>query len=68
MLAQILWLGYIIGEVSCPARYAEEASSINFRHSVAYGFGCLATALKFCLARLGVLKTPLFPFRRVTGS
>jgi len=61
MLAQILWLGHTIGEVSCPARYTEEASSINFWRSVVYGFGCLGTALKFRIARLGLLKTPMFP-------
>src|SRR6185295_7144823 len=51
MLAQILWLGYLIAEVTCPARYMPEASSINFRRSVRYGLGCLATGLRFRLAR-----------------
>jgi glycosyltransferase involved in cell wall biosynthesis len=51
MLAQILWLGCRIGEVTCPAKYLPEGSSINFRRSVRYGFGCLATALRFRLAR-----------------
>ncbi len=54
MLAQILWLDYAIGEVTCPAKYMPEASSINFRRSVRYGFGCLATALRFRLARWGL--------------
>ena len=53
MLAQILWLGYTIAEVSCPTKYFPEASSINFRRSVQYGLGCLATALTFRLARMG---------------
>jgi glycosyltransferase involved in cell wall biosynthesis len=52
MLAQILWLRYTVGEISCPAKYHGEASSINFKRSVKYGFGCLATALAFRLARL----------------
>jgi glycosyltransferase involved in cell wall biosynthesis len=52
ILAQILWLGQSIGEVTCPAKYMPEASSINFRRSVRYGFGCLATALQFNAARL----------------
>jgi len=39
MLAQAIWFGFQIGEVSCPARYFDEASSINFRRSVKYGFG-----------------------------
>ncbi len=61
MLAQILWLGYTIAEVSCPTKYFPEASSINFRRSVKYGFGCLSTALKFRLARWGWVRSPLFP-------
>jgi glycosyltransferase involved in cell wall biosynthesis len=52
ILAQIIWFGHPIGEVTCPARYMPEASSINFRRSVRYGFGCLATALQFRIARL----------------
>ena len=58
MLAQIIWLGAAIGEVTCPAKYMPEASSINFERSVRYGFGCLATALRFRLARWG-LAAPL---------
>jgi hypothetical protein len=50
VLAQILALGSAIGEVTCPARYMPEASSINFRRSVRYGLGCLATGLRFRLA------------------
>ncbi|MHC5136288.1 MAG: glycosyltransferase family 2 protein [Planctomycetota bacterium] len=55
MLAQILWNGYQIAEVSCPTKYFEEASSINFSRSCKYGFGCLGTGLKFRLARLGFI-------------
>jgi glycosyltransferase involved in cell wall biosynthesis len=54
-LAQALWFGFDIGEVSCPARYFEEASSINFRRSVKYGFGVLGTAIEFRLARMGLV-------------
>lgn len=61
MLAQILWLRYTIAEVSCPTKYFAEASSINFQRSVRYGFGCLSTALTFRMARMGLLKSPLFP-------
>lgn len=43
-LAQVVWRGYTIGEVSCPTKYFEEASSINFRRSLRYGLGCLAVA------------------------
>ena len=61
LIAQSVWLGAQIGEVSCPTRYAPDASSINFRSSVRYGFGCLATALVFRLARWNLLKSPRFP-------
>ena len=52
ILAQVLWLGCDIGEVTCPAKYMAEASSINFRRSVRYGFGCIATALQYRWARI----------------
>jgi glycosyltransferase involved in cell wall biosynthesis len=61
MLAQILWGGYTIAEVSCPTRYFPEASSINFWRSVRYGFGCLGTALLFRLARWHLVRSRLFP-------
>ncbi len=64
MLLQILWAGYMIAEVSCPTYYAEDSSSINFRRSVQYGFGCLATALKFRLAKMGLIHSLLFPKQR----
>jgi len=60
MLAQILWLGYQIAEVSCPTKYFAEASSINFRRSVKYGFGCLGTAMSFRLARWGLTRPAIF--------
>ena len=65
MLAQIVWLGYTIAEISCPTKYFAEASSINFRRSVKYGIGCLATAMTFRLAKMGVVKSALFPEPRV---
>jgi len=54
MLAQCVYFGYRIGEVSCPTKYFEEASSINFRRSVTYGLGVLATTLQFALQRAGL--------------
>jgi len=63
MLAQILWYGHTIAEVSCPTRYSCEASSINFWRSVKYGFGCLWTALTFRLAKMRLFKSRLFPSR-----
>lgn len=61
MLAQTLWLGYTIAEVSCPTKYFEEASSINFSRSVRYGVGCVLTAIRYRLARLHLVESRLFP-------
>ncbi|HPC03485.1 MAG TPA: glycosyltransferase family 2 protein [Syntrophales bacterium] len=61
ILAEILWRGATVAEVSCPTRYFGEASSINFQRSVVYGFGCLRTALRYRLARMGLLRSPMFP-------
>ena len=61
ILAQVAWLGLPIGEVSCPTSYAPESSSINFARSVRDGFGCLATALQFRLARIGLVRSARFP-------
>jgi len=61
MLAEVLWFGHTIGEVSCPTKYVAEGSSINFRRSVKYGFGCLATALMFRLAKLKLVSSRWFP-------
>jgi hypothetical protein len=60
MLAQIIWFGYRIGEVSCPTKYFEDASSINFRRSVVYGLGVLKTAVQFRLSKMGLLNSPVF--------
>jgi len=60
MLAQISWYGFSIGEVSCPARYIPEASSINFRRSVTYGLGVLRTAFSFRLAKMGLTRPVIF--------
>jgi len=60
MLAQIIWHQFRIGEVSCPTKYFDDASSINFRRSVTYGLGVLATALSFRLHSLGLRRSPLF--------
>ena len=61
MIAQIVWFDFKVAEVSCPTSYATDASSINFMRSVVYGFGCLATALQFRMAKLGLASNPLFP-------
>jgi len=60
MLAQCVYFGFRIGEVSCPTKYFEEASSISFRRSVKYGFGVLATSLAFRLQKMGLAKYKIF--------
>jgi glycosyltransferase involved in cell wall biosynthesis len=54
ILAQIIYRGYRVGEVSCPTRYFPEASSIGFRRSVRYGLGVVATSVQFRLQRMGI--------------
>jgi glycosyltransferase involved in cell wall biosynthesis len=54
MLAQVIFFKFKIGEVSCPTRYFEEASSINFTRSVRYGLGVLLTSIKFRLQKMGM--------------
>ncbi len=61
ILAQIIWHGYTIGEVSCPTRYFDEASSISFSRSITYGLGCLKVSLLYRLAEMNMVSTPLFP-------
>ena len=60
MLAQCVYFGFHIGEVSCPTKYFEEASSINFRRSVRYGLEVVQTTLQFALQRAGLLSSPIF--------
>jgi hypothetical protein len=56
MLLQAIWFGFAIAEVTCPARYTEESSSVTFRRSVVYGVGVLRAAVLFRLARLGLAR------------
>lgn len=60
MLGQIAFAGYEIGEVTCPTKYFEEASSINFRRSMKYGFGVLRVSLSFRLQKWGLGKFRVF--------
>src|SRR6185295_90143 len=46
--------GFRVGEISCPALYEEDSSSIGLRRSIVYGFGVLGTALRFRAARWGL--------------
>jgi glycosyltransferase involved in cell wall biosynthesis len=56
MIAQAVMFGFSIGEISCPTKYFEEASSINFRRSVQYGFGVLATTASFVAHKLEIMR------------
>lgn len=60
MLAQAIYFGFSIAEITCPTKYFEEASSINFSRSVTYGLGVLETAARFRLHRLGWMKSSIF--------
>jgi glycosyltransferase involved in cell wall biosynthesis len=62
LLAQCIYLGARIGELSCPTRYFPEASSINFRRSTIYGFGVLKTTADCMAARHGLYRKPIFDF------
>lgn len=55
MIAQAVMFGFKIGEISCPTKYFEEASSINFKRSVEYGLGVLGTTLSFVAHKLGIM-------------
>jgi len=60
MLAEIIWFGYTVAEISCPTKYFPEASSINLKRSMVYGMGCLRTATQFRLAKMGTINSTLF--------
>jgi len=61
LLAQTIWFNCTVAEVTCPTKYFDDASSINFRRSVKYGIGCLFTALLYRLARLNICRIKIFP-------
>lgn len=60
VLAQCIYFGFRIGEISCPTKYFAEASSVNFHRSVMYGLGVLDTVLKLTLQRLGLANFRIF--------
>jgi len=60
ILAQAVYFGFKIGEISCPTKYFADASSINFRRSVIYGLGVLKTAFTYRLQKWGLLKNKIF--------
>jgi glycosyltransferase involved in cell wall biosynthesis len=70
MIAQAVYFGFRIGEISCPTKYFKEASSINFRRSVTYGLGVLKTTLSYAMHKRKLVKLAIFGTsgRRVTGK
>lgn len=60
MLSQIIYHGFDIGEVTCPTKYFDEASSINFTRSMKYGFGCLRVSSVHALCKIGVLSRKMY--------
>jgi len=64
IIAQALYFDFSVGEISCPTRYFPEASSIDLRRSVRYGFGVLLTAASLVLQRLGFVRLAIFESSR----
>jgi hypothetical protein len=60
MLSQIVYAGYDIAEVTCPTKYFEEASSINFSRSMKYGLGCMAVSFTHRFNKWGLMKSALY--------
>jgi glycosyltransferase involved in cell wall biosynthesis len=59
IVAQVFWKGFEVGEVTCPTKYFDEASSINFSRSVKYGLGVLRVSLRYFFAKIGLAKWDL---------
>jgi glycosyltransferase involved in cell wall biosynthesis len=64
MLSQIIYAGFEIAEVTCPTKYFPEASSINFRRSMKYGFGCLAVSIKHRFNKWGWMKSEMYILKK----
>ena len=60
MISQIYMNGFEIGEITCPTKYFDEASSINFKRSMEYGLGVLRVSLTHRLHKWGLIKSPLY--------
>lgn len=60
MVSQIFFKGFRIGEITCPTKYFDEASSINFRRSLKYGLGCLRVSLVHRLCLWGLMRSRLY--------
>jgi hypothetical protein len=60
MIGQIFMNGFEIGEITCPTKYFEEASSINFTRSSKYGLGVLRVSITYRLCKWGIYRSPIF--------
>lgn len=60
LLAQVFYAGYEIAEITCPTKYADESSSINFRRSIIYGFGVLRVSFQYAFQKMGLGKFKIF--------
>jgi glycosyltransferase involved in cell wall biosynthesis len=60
MVSQIFYKGYEIGEITCPTKYFDEASSINFSRSMKYGLGCLSVSITHRLCKMGLIRSSLY--------
>ncbi|MDA3780110.1 MAG: glycosyltransferase family 2 protein, partial [Bacteroidales bacterium] len=60
LILQFFSKSYKIGEISCPTRYFDDASSINFRRSIIYGFGVIKVTFQFLFHKIGIIKSKLF--------
>jgi glycosyltransferase involved in cell wall biosynthesis len=65
MIVQIFNAGYSIAEITCPTKYFDEASSINFRRSVIYGLGVLKTTLMYILQKAGIIRFKIFELKNL---
>jgi len=63
MLSQIIYAGFEIGEITCPTKYFEEASSISLKRSIVYGFGVLRTSFRHFLQRTGIYRSALYELK-----
>ncbi|HXP52517.1 MAG TPA: glycosyltransferase family 2 protein [Bacteroidia bacterium] len=64
MLSQIFYAGFQIAEITCPTKYFEEASSINFSRSTTYGLGVLRTSFTHFFQRMGIINSPLYKLKK----
>jgi len=64
MISQIFYAGFEIGEITCPTKYFEEASSINFSRSTTYGLGVLKTSLNHRLQKMGIIHSPIYEMNK----